>query len=759
MEIHVLSDETINRIAAGEVVERPVGVVKELVENAIDAGATAITCEIREGGIKLIRVTDNGCGIERDQIQKAFTRHATSKIQDENDLMSLHTLGFRGEALSSIASVAQVEMVTKTRDSIAAVRATNQVLAGYDPNEPVQLDLQEIGAPDGTSVIVRNLFYNVPVRRKFLRQPQTEAGYITDLIEHQALSHPDISFHYRVNGQEKLHTTGNGSLKELIYRIYGKAVSKAILPVKAEADGMRLEGFIGRPEISRSSRGYEVFFVNGRMLRSPLLSKALEEGYRTDLMQHRFPFAVLHLTLPPETIDVNIHPNKMEIRFAMQNELYDFIDESVHQVLHRTELIPKAQPLTAKEQTQADREEKKRFEQEQAAAPHTEAFEQNRLHAQGELLRQVKQSVAAEQGARYRTGKAGAGTVSAPARQPAPAPSPAPAAPGGMQREQESAPKEQSVEQQKPDTAQKGPAGGQKEEDDFFFDDRRPVKPAGPAAGGTMTGSVACASPAPAVSPAPAPAASAVPSPAPEPAGEAVSEPARQEPAPEPRGTYEQASLFPADDFAVDPESGRRIMREDALPQLRIVGQVFDTYWIVEYQEKMLLIDQHAADEKVNYERLMARMKKDEEGPAASQMMAPPVVLTLTGKEEGAYLEYRDVFRAMGYDIEDLGDRSYAIRAVPLELYGNAPDALLREVLDEILGEKLRGTPQSILSRIATMSCKAAVKGSRRITEVEARVLIQELIGLDNPYHCPHGRPTMIEMSKSDLDRRFKRLV
>ena len=290
MEIHLLSEETINKIAAGEVVERPVNVVKELVENAIDAGATAITCEIREGGKKMIRVT---------QITKAFERHATSKIRDDSDLTRLVSLGFRGEALSSIAAVSQVEMITKTRDSLTGIRATNQVLHGFSEDMPVKLDLEEIGAPDGTSVVVRNLFYNVPVRSRFLKQPQTEAGYITDLVERQALSHPSISFHYRVDGREKLHTTGNGDLRELLYRIYGREISKKVLPVRAQEGKYRLEGFIGRPDIARTTRNFEVFFVNGRMLRSNILSKALEAGYRTDLMQHRFPFAVLHLTLPP----------------------------------------------------------------------------------------------------------------------------------------------------------------------------------------------------------------------------------------------------------------------------------------------------------------------------------------------------------------------------------------------------------------------------------------------------------------------------
>ena len=379
MEIHLLSEETINKIAAGEVVERPVNVVKELVENAIDAGATAITCEIREGGKKMIRVTDNGCGIEKDQITKAFERHATSKIRDDSDLTRLVSLGFRGEALSSIAAVSQVEMITKTRDSLTGIRATNQVLHGFSEDMPVKLDLEEIGAPDGTSVVVRNLFYNVPVRSRFLKQPQTEAGYITDLIERQALSHPGISFHYRVDGKEKLHTTGNGDLKELIYRIYGREISKKVLPVRAQEGKYRLEGFIGRPDIARTTRNFEVFFVNGRMLRSNILSKALEAGYRTDLMQHRFPFAVLHLTLPPVEADVNVHPTKMEVRFSESEAVYHFIDESVHSVLGSAELIPAEILETRAEENKRRREEKEKAAQQLQSESRPEPFERARM--------------------------------------------------------------------------------------------------------------------------------------------------------------------------------------------------------------------------------------------------------------------------------------------------------------------------------------------------------------------------------------------
>ena len=654
MEIHLLSDETINRIAAGEVVERPVNVVKELVENAIDAGATAITVEIREGGKKMIRVTDNGCGIEKSQITKAFERHATSKIRDDSDLTRLVSLGFRGEALSSIAAVSQVEMITKTRDSLTGIRATNQLLSGLPEDDRVKLDLEEIGAPDGTSVVVRNLFYNVPVRSRFLKQPQTEAGYITDLVERQALSHPSISFHYRVDGREKLHTTGNGDLRELLYRIYGREISKKVLPVSVTEGNYRLEGFIGRPEISRTTRNFEVFFVNGRMLRSNTLSRALEAGYRTDLMQHRFPFAVLHLTLPPGEADVNVHPTKMEVRFSEAEAVYHFIDENVHNVLHAAELIP-AEIL----ETQAQERKRKKEEAEEAmkklqSEPHPEPFERARF--------------VMDPPAEY--GNSGNSSL--------------------------------EIVFTDPETA--SPAGPSRiETEDFLFVDKRVREPASP------------------------------------------------------EGVFKQASLFENTDFSDDSEP--KMMLEENRPSFRIIGQVFETYWMIQYERKLLIIDQHAAHEKVNYERLMKRLESSDPSSSGSQMLAPASVITMTGREEGEYHRHEDVFKSMGYEIEPLGGSSYAIRAVPMELYGNDATELLRDTLEEMVEEKMNGTPAAILAKVASMSCKAAVKGNTILSTNEAEALIEELLGLDNPYHCPHGRPTMIVFSQSDMDKKFKRIV
>ena len=672
MEIHLLSEETINRIAAGEVVERPVNVVKELVENSIDAGATAITIEIREGGKKMIRVTDNGCGIEKSQIAKAFERHATSKIRDDSDLTRLVSLGFRGEALSSIAAVAQVEMITKTRDSLTGIRATNQPLNGFSANEPVRLDMEEIGAPDGTSVVVRNLFYNVPVRAKFLKQPQTEAGYITDLVERQALSHPSISFHYRVDGKEKLHTTGNGDLKELLYRIYGREISKKVLPVKVSDGHYSLEGFIGRPEVSRSTRNFEIFFVNGRMLRSNTLSKALEAGYRTDLMQHKFPFAVLHLSVPTQEADVNVHPTKMEVRFSDPEAVFRFIDENVHDVLHSAELIPE-EIL----ETQAQERKRKRQEAEEArrrieSEPHPEPFERARFVS--EPLSSYGSSNAGKEDPSGAVHAAGS-SLEIIFTDPEP-------------------------------VSPKGPS--RVETEDFLFEDKR------------------------------------IPS------GTPVSGEHR-------KGTFQQGSLFENTDFSDSGEE--KILLKDNRRSFRIIGQVFETYWLIQYEGKLLVIDQHAAHEKVNYERLMKRLESGDPSASGSQMLAPASVITLTGREEGELHAHEEVFRSMGYEIEPLGGSTYAIRAVPMELYGNDATELLRETLEEMVEEKMTGTPKAILAKIASMSCKAAVKGNSLLSVKEAEALIDELLGLDNPYHCPHGRPTMIVFTQSDMDKKFKRIV
>ena len=826
MEIRLLNEETISRIAAGEVIERPLNVVKELVENSIDAGSTAVTVEIRDGGISMIRVTDNGCGIEKDQIAKAFVRHATSKIRDAEDLSSLSSLGFRGEALASIASVAQVEMITKVRGAISGTRALNDHLASYSPDAPVNIDLEEIGAPNGTTVIVRNLFGSIPVRKKFLRQPQTEAGYITDLIEKQALSHPNISFHYRVNGQDKLHTTGNGSLKELIYRIYGRETAGAVISIHAEdaEKGMVLDGFLGRPEVSRSSGSFETFFINGRMLRSKELSAGLEEGYRTDLMQHRFPFAVLHLTMNPADVDVNVHPSKMEVRFTDRRAVFQFLNESVHAALHSTELIPRATMNTAAQERALARKEKNLKARQLREAHAPEAFESDRT---SQIPGAPSVSYKTESPVRDRnsgSAPSGAGTDSAPT------------APGRAFVSPQSGP--EVSPRVSSDTADASADNA------FVFDDRRsygstPEKTFSPPVHRTWP----VQEPPQEKSQIPLQQVEKTDGPTQKPFREMKADSLMPQPqgSPEsfkkqerntdsrvqqPQGQSDRSPVHEAEEAnpaqePVQEENGQltlqglltqpaggevgHILTHEKAEKFKYIGQVFGTYWIIEYEKKLLIIDQHAAHEKVNYERMMRRIQrehpgldsapeirsanpedylslerllpqqdgqsstagtgKDEgassEAPVfvASQQLLPPAVIRLSGKEESAYLQYRTVFAAMGYEIEDFGGGSYAIRAVPTELFGQSADSLLRSILEEIMNERISGTPHAIISRVASMSCKAAVKGNSRLSEKEARALIAELLELDNPYHCPHGRPTMIVMSQYEVDRKFKRIL
>ena len=779
MEIKLLTEETISRIAAGEVIERPLNVVKELVENSIDAGSTAITVEIRDGGISMIRVTDNGCGIERDQIAKAFVRHATSKIRDAEDLSSLSSLGFRGEALASISSVARVEMITKVRGELSGTRALNDRLASFSPDAPVQIDLEEIGAPDGTTVIVRDLFGQIPVRRRFLRQPQTEAGYITDLIEKQALSHPRISFHYRVNGQDKLHTTGNGDLKELIYRIYGRETAGAVIPVHAEDPdtGMVLDGLLGKPEVSRSSRSFETFFINGRMLRSKELSAGLEEGYRTDLMQHRFPFAVLHLTMPPADLDVNVHPSKMEVRFSDRRAVFRFLNESVHAALHRTELIPKATLNTAAQERDLARKESRLRDKVLRETPALEAFESGRA-----ALPPLPPS---------RSGAAAAESpVQDPDRTQETAKEP-PASSLNRSVSQNHSVSEKPEAAQNPSFVQKPPASAASDLP-FVFEDRRAN--AGPGPETDLNREYKKPLVHDLVSSEEGPREEALhPVAAESSAGRTETEQMRL------------SDLLPDMDQTEDD----RLLSSGKAEKFKYIGQVFGTYWLIEYEKQLLIIDQHAAHEKVNYERIMRRIEREhpaldssgtvhdaspeaylaldrlleedadrtsageltDSGPenrapegaspvfVASQQLLPPIVIRFSGREESAYLQFKSVFAAMGYEIEEFGSGAYTIRAVPAELFGRSADSLLRETLEEIMNERISGTPRAIISKVASMSCKAAVKGNSRLSETEARALIGELLTLDNPYHCPHGRPTMIVMNQHEMDRKFRRIV
>lgn len=645
--IQVLDQNTINQIAAGEVIERPSSVVKELLENAIDAKATAVTVEIKDGGISLIRITDNGCGIKPEEIPLAFLRHSTSKIRSVEDLLTVSSLGFRGEALSSIAAVAQVELITKVPD---ALNGSRYVIEGGEEKA-----MEEIGCPEGTTFLVRNLFYNTPARRKFLKTSQTEAGYIAEIVERIALSHPEVSIRFINNNQNKLHTSGNNNQKDIIYQVYGREITANLLPIKAEANFGSIQGFIGKPLISRGNRSFENYYVNGRYIKSSIISKAIEEAYQPYLMQHKYPFAVFDLRINAELLDINVHPTKMELRFRNGQEVFEFIKNAIGQTLAHKELIPEVEISDRKV----------------AARPLT------------------TYTASRETGNQRMTGQSGRQEVpqrmSQSARQEAVQQMPQPA-------------RQETAQQMVPRTpTYRAPEP---------FEVKR-AEMVRESVGYTAYPDV----------------------------------PKREEP----EMKAEQMELF-------EP----KLLSEEAKPQHQIIGQVFDTYWIVQYQDKMFMIDQHAAHEKVLYERTIKGLDDKE---YTSQMMNPPIIVTLDLRQENLLEENKASFEKLGFEIEPFGGREYAISAVPGNLFGLISKDVFLELLDGLSEELKPGAQTMILEKVASMSCKAAVKGNHRLSEEEARSLIDQLLELDNPYHCPHGRPTIVAMTKTEIEKKFKRVL
>lgn len=662
--IQVLDQKTIDQIAAGEVIERPSSVVKELVENSIDAGATAVTVEIRDGGTSFIRVTDNGSGIERDQVAVAFLRHSTSKIRVVEDLFHVASLGFRGEALSSIASIAMVELITKTRDADAGVR--------YVIEGGAEKKLEDMAAPDGTTFLVRSLFYNTPARRKFLKSPMTEAGYISDLMERLALSRPDISFQFINNGQTKLHTSGNHNLKDVIYHIYGREIAANLAEIDAEQGPVRITGFIGKPAVSRGNRGFENYFINGRYIKSNVIARGIEEGYRTFMMQHKYPFTALHFTIDGGLLDVNVHPTKMELRFSNQEQLYRFVRETVHQGLMGRELIPE---VKLNEDEPVKKAEDKPQQPQAAPTPQERNLEY--------FMEQMRKRVNAE----FEEKKAAKQVEARPVLKDDP-----------IFSNEELAMLEPKIEKR------------QQEQPVVQAEEKTPVPECAVEPGILRE--------------------------------DGVYRVTRIEKAPD--TAYEQQDLF-----------DHRLLNPKTKSDIIIIGQLFETYWLVQFEDKFYMIDQHAAHEKILYERTVKTLANKE---ITSQMVSPPLILTLNMQEAAKLAEYQDYFQELGFEIEPFGGKEYAVSAVPANLYGLAEKDLFMELLDDLEYVSGKNT-EMILDKIASMSCKAAVKGNQRLSTAEAKELIEELLTLDNPYNCPHGRPTIISMSKQEIEKKFKRIV
>ena len=626
--INILDSNTIDKIAAGEVVERPSAVAKELIENAIDAGSNMITVEIKEGGISFLRVTDNGEGIDRSQVKKAFMRHATSKIKSIEDLISVSSLGFRGEALSSISSVSKVELLTKTKEDFIGLR---YVIEGGR-----ECIFEDAGVPDGTTIIVRDLFYNVPARRKFLKSAQTEGNYITELIEHMILSHPEVSFKYILNGNVKLQSSGNGDIKNCIYSVYGRDIANNVIEVKADRDDVSISGFIGKPELARSTRNYCIYFVNNRYIRSSLIDKALDEAYKYHLMLHKYPTVFLYFDIPGYLIDVNVHPAKKEIRFIEGATIKEYIVETIVEALNKKELISEIQV-------------KSEYKSEKV-----------NLNANPE-------------------------------------------------------PFEKTIIDQK----------NINKSNFTLFNDSKDVY-------------------------------------------------VNNEQESDIENNHDSENVL--NDFSTDYSTSAEIVKETKIDQVdkqlslfednflsveakqkhRIIGQLFDTYWLVEYDSKLYIIDQHAAHEKVNYERLIKRLRNNEN---ISQNIYPPIIVTLSSIEEDCIKKYADNFMEVGFTIEHFGGNEYSISTVPLELLSQNPSVYFHEMMDEIIDGKMSKETEAANLKIATMACKASVKGNMKLSYAEADNLITELLSLDNPYNCPHGRPTIISYSKYEIEKLFKRIV
>lgn len=621
-EITLLNKETIDQIAAGEVVERPASVVKELVENSIDAGADAITVEIKDGGKSYIRITDNGCGIPKEQLSIAFLRHSTSKLRDAQELVHIRSLGFRGEALSSIGAVSRVEMITKPQEQWMGCR---YVIEGSE-----EMECQEVGAPNGTTIKVYQLFYNTPARQKFLKSDTTEAGYIAELMERLALSHPEISFCFISNKKEKLHTSGNGDLTDTIYQTFGTVISSSLTAVSYEDDAFLIDGFLGKPTIARGNRSLENFYINGRYIKSALLARSVEKGYSGFLMQHQYPFFVINIRTKNSTVDVNVHPTKQEVRFDDENQICDLLYRLTVDAVSKKEDISEVEI------------EKERKVEKPPVMPVIEPFEQKKLAQMREkIVAEIHKDTPYER--KYKDFYL------------------------NLEKSEEEVPH-------------------------VFESEEEPGKEE------QMTSD--------------------------------VSKNIR----------YEQTTF----------------LSEEAKKTHRIIGQVFETYWIVEFDNKLYIIDQHAAHEKVMYEKMMKQL---ESKTMTSQQISPPVILTLSRMEQQVLTEHLDTFREMGFSVSSFGGNEFSLDAVPGNMYSLNYQQFFMDLLSEC-AEGLRGNDIKLIrEKVASMACKAAVKGNQKLSMPEIEQLISDLLSLENPYHCPHGRPTIISMSQYELEKKFKRII
>lgn len=720
--IKVLDQNTINKIAAGEVIEKPSSVIKELVENSIDSGATAVTVEVKGGGLSFLRVTDNGAGIKKDEVKLAFLRHATSKLVTVEDLLSISSLGFRGEALASIAAVAQVEMITKTADDVTGLR--------YQIHGGKEISSEEIGAPGGTTIIVRNLFYNTPARKKFMKTDATETSYIYDLMCRICMSHPEISFKFIANGTDKLFTSGNGKLRDIIYHIYGRDITSNLLEINAENDYMKISGYIARPCISRGNRSFEGYYVNHRYIKSAVLTKAIEDAFRTFVMIHKFPFTEINFQVRPDLLDVNVHPTKMELKFANSQDIYSFTYNAIRETLLFKELIPDVAPgKDPKPETFKQRDVGK--------AP--EAFENKRREA---IVRAEERTVPQSQPEQHR-----------------------PAEPQSQPEQLSSAETQTSPQQLCPiepqtssqpvrpvieiidETSSSNNKGSdvidnnktEKPAENYIYADRKNDL------GRSVVQNRNVVNESPAYT-APAPARPSVTAATPDSTVSAVSDEASDtDYDEEARKKYVQQDMFQ-----------EKFLTKEARAKHRLIGQLFKTYWLIEYDGKFFIMDQHAAHEKVKYEELMENYKNKK---IYSQYLMPPAVVTLSAAEIEFLHENMEMFEALGYQIENFGGREFKLNAVPDNLFGLDGRELFIDFISDASSSAKKVTIDTFIHKLSTMACKAAIKGNTEISFKEADALIDQLLKLENPYTCPHGRPTVISMTEAEIEKKFKRIV
>ena len=701
MKIHLLSQECINQIAAGEVVERPSSIVKELVENALDAKATAISIEIKGGGISFLRVSDNGEGIFSEDLERAFMPHATSKIQNPKDLEEILSFGFRGEALASIASVAKVECISKRQEDFLAHR----ILVEGGSFSPVE----EVGGMDGTSILVRELFYNVPARKKFLLSESTEASRVEEMVEKLALANPGISFHFVKDGKSRFQTLGGGKLSDVVFGIYGKSFAKDSLEIKesyypSSLTGLatlHIEGLLGKPSLTRSNRQYEIFFVNGRFVRDSLLSRALEDAYKPFLMQHKFPFAIVFLHLSPNLVDVNVHPQKLEVRFQNREKIYQALFDCVSKTLSKADLIDHS-PLSL---FQKEKEEKSTA----FLSPSSQLWEKK------EEKKENKNDIPEEAVRSDQNDKQSAEQISAIKEQ---------------EKEKAEAvnqgyPIEEALENALENASEKAPfrievpelnqqKAATREEKLIYeeFDLTKGIRLEEEKASEKEENTV--------------------------PKEEQLFTESENLP------SAEQESLFSPSFFS---EEGER--------EFRLIGQVFQTYWLIEFQKELFIMDQHAAHEKVNFEKMR---KNYLEKPGISQGILPKTIV-FSAKEEELYEKTKDYFAHLGYRIRKEEEKRYTLEGIPADFPSLDAEMLFHEILDALAEEGNLSEAESVYDKIASMACKASVKGNQLLSFKEAEALVQKLFTLENPYACPHGRPTIVAFKKQDLEKMFKRIV